>query len=331
MKYFILSFSLLMLGHFPSHGQVDTIKYGLKGKIIRAFEKSSTGTLYAGLKGNTLGTGLVYKSDDHGHTWEALGGGHPIDPYVSDIQALAVSPTSSKTIFAGTWKNGLYQSEDGGATWDKVWQCPSSDIRSIRTGSQNPLLIYAATSSFGVIKSLDGGASWSRNDPQVVDSTFQFAWSIEVSPDNDDVIFAQTFSDGVWRSIDQGISWSKILDTAGKVSWDLKISETSSDIWLASSQRGDSTSAIYHSPDMGSTWQELSDVPQIGINQINAIKYKGSHALVVGSWQDGVYMLAEDKWSKVENVDFSSIAHILPGDQSFVIGSWGNGIYHLKL
>jgi len=331
MRYFYI---LLLTSFFclPGIGQVDTIKYGLKGKVIRAFEKSPTtpGTYYAGLKGNTLGTGFVYKSEDHGKTWSVLNDGKPIDPYVADIQAIAESRSSDKTLFAGTWKNGMIISKDGGVTWSKDVHFPSSDIRSIKTGIQHPELVYASTSSFGVVKSIDGGNTWSRNTPEVVDSTFQFAWSIEIAPHDDNIIFAQTFSDGVWQSIDQGASWKKILDTDGKVCWDMKVSDDSADIWVATSARGDSTSAIYHSQDMGSTWTELQNVPQIGLNQIDVIRSNESHNLIVGSWQDGVYIMKDGAWLKEESVGFSRIAHIISDKDQALIGSWGNGIYHIR-
>jgi len=177
---------------------------------------------------------------------------------------------------------------------------------------------------------MDGGATWIRSPPEVVDSTFRFAWSIEIDPHDDQIIYAQTFSDGVWQSSDQGETWKKILDTQGKVCWDMKISTNSDDIWVASSQRGDSTSAIYHTQDMGNTWTELPDVPQIGVNQVDVMEVNGEKKLVVGSWQDGVYMIEDGAWSKVEHVDHEGIAHILSDGHHVVIGSWGNGIYHIR-
>ena len=302
MKHPITLLSLLLIIQLPASAQVDTILHGLKGKIIRAMEKSNAapGTYYAGLKGNTLGTGLVYRSTDHGQTWHPLHDGQPIDPYVADIQAVAGSSLPGHTLYAGTWKNGLLKSDDGGRSWQKDVHFPSSDIRSIRIGRHNADLIYASTSSFGVVRSTDGGQHWQRNDPALVDSTFRFAWSIEVAPHSDDIIFAQTFSDGVWVSRDQGKTWQKSLDTEGKVCWDMHISDDGGDIWVASSQRGDSASAIYHSSDLGATWTSLPEVPQIGINQVSVSQRDGEETLVIGSWQDGIYIRRSGSWSKVD-------------------------------
>ena len=311
-----------------SIAQVDTIKYGLKGKIIRAFEQSprSSDTFYAGLKGASFGTGLVYKSTDGGVTWYALNDNQPIDPYVADIQAIAESKLPEATLWAGTWKNGLFRSNDSGASWTKDVTFPSSDVRSIRTGIQHPSLIYASTSTFGVVKSLDGGATWVRNSPETIDSTFAFAWSIEIDPADDHTVYAQTFGDGVWRSKDGGESWSQILDTDGQVAWDLKIAGTG-DIYVAASKRGDSKSTVYQSEDQGQSWTEIADVPQIGINQVTLIEYDDRRSLFVGSWQDGVYSLEHGTWSKLEEVDHSGIAHLLTHGNTLLVGSWGNGVY----
>jgi len=110
----------------------------------------------------------------------------------------------------------------------------------------------------------------------------------------------------------------------------MKISDVSEKIWVASSKRGDSLSTVYLSEDKGLSWEELSEVPQIGVNQVNVLEDDNKQILLLGSWQDGVYKLEHDSWTKVDGVDFSTIAHILVNNDKFLIGSWGNGIYHFE-
>lgn len=300
----------------------------LPNTTIRAFEKSSSSntTLFVGLKGESFGSAYLYKSEDSGNTWIKMNDGKSLDPYAADIQAIAESKALGHLLFAGTWKNGLFKSQDGGKTWEKDHHFPSHDIRSIRTGNQNTSLIYAATSNFGVIKSTDNGRTWQRNAPASLDSTFQFAWHIELDPKDDNTIYAQTFGQGVWKSIDQGTSWQQSLDTKGKVCWDLAISQ-SGELWLASSMRGDSISSVYNSLDGGKSWTEMTDVPQIGINQIALSKEGDSQTMYIGSWRDGVYQYLNGSWTKIEKVDHSGIAHLIIQDGRLLVGSWGNGIY----
>ncbi len=333
MKKMLIIGLILFFQNQLIYAQTDSLKYGLKGKIIRALGQSpvSTSVCYAGLKGNYLGTGLVYKSEDAGITWYQLNNGKPVSDYVADIQAIEKANDPEKTLYVGTWKSGLFKSEDDGETWQKDVNFPSADIRSIKTGIQTPLLVYAATSSYGVVKSIDGGKTWKRNSATSINKTFQFAWSIEIDKNNDSIVFAQTFSNGIWKSSDQGETWTKVLDTSGKVCWDMKVSDSSKELWVASSQRGDTLSSVYYSPDHGATWNELPDVPQVGVSQINVIDKSNERVIIIGSWQDGVYVHKDEKWKKEDSVDFETISEILIADDELLIGSWGNGTFNIKL
>lgn len=330
IKYFIAGLIFISQCQI-GFAQIDTIKYGLKGKIIRALSVSptSSSTYYAGLKGTKFGSALVYKSEDAGKSWNALNNGEAISPYAADIQAIAVARDAAHTIYAGTWKDGLFKSIDHGNSWQSVLSAPSPDIRSIKTGIQHPNLVYAATSNFGVMKSIDNGLSWTRNDPAAIDSTFKFAWSIEIDESNDNIVYAQSYSNGVWKSIDQGESWTQILAVDNKVCWDMKVSDKS--LWVAASKSRDSISIVHYSADQGNTWTEIADVPQVGVNQINVIEKNGNSTLFIGSWSGGIYMLKEKIWTKVEQVDFDTISEILLSPNGLLIGTWGNGIYELGI
>lgn len=49
-----------------------------------------------------------------------------------------------------------------------------------------------------------------------------------------------------------------------------------------------------------------------------------------GSWRGGVHLHDGKSCSKVEGVDYDTIAEILKYKNEIVIGSWGNGIYLVK-
>jgi len=323
----IFAFSTI---HFSS--SVSGQSAMLKGKIIRALciDPGNSNSFYAGLKGSKMGTGLVFNSKNPSTNWEILHDKKPISPHTSDIQTIAVSPVDPAIIWAGTWKNGLYKSSDAGLSWGRVSQFPVSDIRSLKFGNNNAQLIYAATSSHGIIKSTDGGASWELSKPAVIDDSFKFAWSIEVSPVNDKVIYAMTFSKGVYKSIDSGENWRKVLDLDGMVAWDLKIADDGQKLWLASSKSGADESKVFTSDDGGETWNSLIDVPQIGANQVNVLSIGGANIIFLGSWNDGAYVYESSKWQKIEAIDFETISEILINDQLIIFGSWGNGIYTIK-
>ena len=61
----------------------------------------------------TSRVGGVFRSDDGGETWRAVGDGLP----VSDLNVLAVSPTDPDTVIVGGSAGGGWITQDGGATW----------------------------------------------------------------------------------------------------------------------------------------------------------------------------------------------------------------------
>ena len=71
--------------------------------------------------------GTVLRSQDTGATWEELS--LPV-PANSAMWVVHMQPTNPKTVFAGSRYGYLYQSEDGGATWTKLWR-EFSEITSV--------------------------------------------------------------------------------------------------------------------------------------------------------------------------------------------------------
>jgi len=71
--------------------------------------------------------GTVLRSQDTGATWEELS--LPV-PANSAMWVVHMQPTNPKTVFAGSRYGYLYQSEDGGTTWTKLWR-EFSEISSV--------------------------------------------------------------------------------------------------------------------------------------------------------------------------------------------------------
>ena len=330
IQYVLLSLCLLLLNHQIGFGQ-EKESEKLSGKIIRALCQSpdNADLFYIGLKGDTLGAGIVYKSSQSGTTWERLGNKLAINPYVMDIQTIAVTPSQKNILFAGTWKYGLFRSINGGISWTRIGSFPCADVRSFKISPFNPKQLYAGTSSHGVLSSSDGGISWMMCKPQEINKPFNFAWQVVLHPTEENTIFAATFDKGLFKSTDKGRSWTQLLDTKGLVCWDLKISEKGKKMWLATNKDRDSSSVVFHSKDGGKKWEKMEGVPQIGINQINVIEGAKQDIVLVGSWRDGVYIYENGKWTKEKAVDFEAVAEILVTDKKIIIGSWGNGVYTL--
>ena len=82
-------------------------------------------------------------------------------PYGGDIRALAIDPTVTSTMYAGTFGGGIFKSLDGGATWGGVnFGLTNLLIVALRIDPIAPNVLYAGTFGGGVFKSIDGGATW---------------------------------------------------------------------------------------------------------------------------------------------------------------------------
>lgn len=188
---------------FPVRAGSET---ALKGRIVRslAVHPADPYRLLVGNKGKAAGSGLVFESRDGGKSWTKLNGGLPLAEPATDVQAVAYGPDGH--VLAGTWKNGLFISKDGGARFMEHATFPSKDIRDLKAVPDDPSVIYAATGRDGLFKSEDGGAKWRSLGHKGI-----FFWSLTLSPSGD-VVYAVSLEKKVLRSRDGGSSWETVFD-----------------------------------------------------------------------------------------------------------------------
>ncbi len=189
------------------------------------------GTGSASTRGNvSVGNG-VYRSTDGGETWEHLGlpeagqiGNmvvHPEDPDRVWVAALG-------HIFGPNEQRGIFRTDDGGETWEKVlFVSDSTGFVDIEASPANPRVLYAAAwraerkpwtmisgaEEGGIWKSTDGGDSWTKLEKGLPDGKVGKI-GLDVSPADPDRVYAlieaKDPEGGLYRSDDAGRSWQRV-------------------------------------------------------------------------------------------------------------------------
>jgi len=205
-----------------------------------------TGENLRAVRGHTFAGAGVYRSDDGGNTWKALG---LKDTY--HIGRVAVHPTNSDIVFVAALghffspnqERGLFKSEDGGKSWKKVlFVDDHTGANDVVISPSNPSVVYASTWQCGeavggpgssVFKSTDGGNTWIKIDNGLPSGNMNGRIGLAVSYQNSNRVYA--FMDNLnlenkketgelYRTDNGGINWEKthkknlkILSTFGHV------------------------------------------------------------------------------------------------------------------
>jgi photosystem II stability/assembly factor-like uncharacterized protein len=185
------------------------------------------------LRGNVSSGSGMWKSVDAGKTWSRIGLKNSrhiprirIHPKNPDIVYAAVLGN----IYKPTADRGVYRSQDGGATWEKIlFVNEMAGAVDLCMDPNNPRILYASTwrarrtpyslSSGGegsaLWKSTDGGDNWERvSDKKGMPEGTLGIIGVTVSPVNSERVWAivEAKNGGVFRSDDGGETWSKLND-----------------------------------------------------------------------------------------------------------------------
>jgi photosystem II stability/assembly factor-like uncharacterized protein/transposase-like protein len=214
------------------------------GRIVT--DPSDPDTVYVAAAGSLFNPGGhrgIYKSVDRGNNWQLILA--PENEFTGGID-LAIDPTNPDRIFAAMWQrrrepdlrtyggvgSGLFRTEDGGDTWERLENVTGTLNPGDTTGlAQSELLgrigvaiapsdpnrIYVITTQTGgqdkgFFVSNDGGDSFQTTGPLTSNrpgSQGGFGWwfgRLWVDPVNPDHLFAAGVS--LRRSLDGGVTWA---------------------------------------------------------------------------------------------------------------------------
>ncbi len=177
----------------------------------------------------SMGDG-VYKSMDAGKTWKHIGlenTRHISDVIIHPSNPDIIYVSAQGAQYAPSEERGIYKSENGGETWERILFVNSTTgASSISMDMNNPRLLYVSMwqhrrypwymesggKSSGIYKSTDAGKTWNKLEKGLPK---EFGKSgISVSRANSERVYAVIEAEGkkagVYRSDDAGDSWKQV-------------------------------------------------------------------------------------------------------------------------
>lgn len=233
-----------------------------------------------------IASGNIWKSDNNGTTWKPV-----FDKYGAyAIGCIVIDPNNHHVVWAGTgennhqralgWGDGVYRSDDGGASWKNMGLKESRQIGGIAIDPGNSDVVYVAAEGSawgpggdrGLYKTMDGGKSWEKilnisentgvnnvvldpRDPKVIYATSEqrrrhVGMKISGGPES-----------AVYKSTNGGVSFEKIMK--GLPSGDIggmgiAISPVNPDVlYLIVEAQGES-GGFFRSQNRGASWQKMN-------------------------------------------------------------------------
>lgn len=150
--------------------------------------------------------GMALRSTDGGKDWHRIVNGldNHFVPFSIDI-----SDTNKKVMFMATLGDGLYKSEDEGASWFPIGsELESGVLDLVAVSPNNSDTVFVRDAAGRMFRSLDGGISWTGITPDDVKiSAFTF-----VSETRSEIVIGD-ISGTVYLSNNAGDTWNKLQST----------------------------------------------------------------------------------------------------------------------
>jgi hypothetical protein len=165
--------------------------------------------------------GGMYRSDDHGDSWQFLSGDMPSNACYY-VQGVAVS-SNPDVVYQATGVSyyesdpgrGVWKSTNGGTTWTQVLAGVNFSGNDFERWGNECLVIapdndselWAGSRGEGLRHSINAGANWTNVAPAVFDTPNVIIAGITIHPSAPNTIWVAG-TGGVWVSTNRGVDWT---------------------------------------------------------------------------------------------------------------------------
>jgi len=307
-------------------------------------------------------SGGVWKTENAGTSFMSIFEGQGS----FSIGCLKMDPQNEHVIWVGTGENnnqrsvaygdGVYKSEDGGATWKNMGLKNSEHIGMIAIDPLNSNVIYVAAygplwsagGERGIYKSTDGGLNWNRILFVSENTGFN---EVHIDANHPNIIYATahqrrrhewTYIGGgpesaIYKSTDYGVTWSKLTNglpkgDIGRIG--LAVSPVNTDYIYAIIEADNENQGLYLSTNRGGSWEKRSGYATAGnyYNEIFADPQDVNKIYAMNTWaqvsKDGgkTFSGIGEKNKHVDNhviwVDKDNTKHYLMGCDGGLYETW---------
>lgn len=343
----------------------------LAGLKFRAIGPALTSGRIADFAVNPNNPAEYFVAVASGGVWKTINAGTTYEPVFDSqgsysIGCITLDPANPNVIWVGSGENnnqravaygdGVYKSEDGGASWKNMGLKTSEHIGKVIVDPRNPQVVYVAAigplwkegGERGLYKTTDGGKTWE----QILKiDAYTGVNDIAMDPRNPDVVYAAAYQrmrhdymyvsggpgSGIHKTTDGGKTWDKInagLPTGDKGRIAIAISPADPEYIYAMVEAAKGESGFYRSTNRGASWEKRSShntggnyYTEIFPDPLDREKvYSMSTFMQVTEDGGKTFRAAGEKHKHVDNhvlwIDPNNTNHLLNGCDGGIYETW---------
>jgi photosystem II stability/assembly factor-like uncharacterized protein len=291
-----------------------------------ALDPAHPSTLYAGTNGGLpVSRAGLFKTTDGGAHWAPSNTGLPSG---RAVRGIAIDPSNSARLLVALAGNGIYESDDQGATWtSRSSGLTVLVMNSVAIDPRDPSIAWAG--AYGLVfKTVDGGATWTEADAGLPSTSMD---ALLPDPAQSGRVFAGT-GQGIFVTTDGGAHWAASSAGMPTLPEIFAVVRAADGALYAT----DYNSGVYRSTDSGAHW--------VPVNMGLPAPY-GYWALAVDPGQPSLVYLTTDAfggtvfrttdagahWSVsgggISALWVNAVAVDPRRDTTFFAGTFGSGVY----